>query len=60
MNSTVSPSCYFGMNHQGFDAARLTWPAYADGIENVKIGLSQKIALLLHPHVDVPFSLVVT
>ena len=27
---------------------------------NVNIALSEKIALLLHPHVDVPYSLVVT
>ena len=27
---------------------------------NVTIALSEKIALLLHPHVDVPYSLVVT
>ena len=30
MNSTVSPSRYFDMNHQCFAAARLTWPAYGD------------------------------
>ena len=29
-------------------------------VEHVKIALSEKIALLLHPHVDVPYSLVVT
>ena len=29
-------------------------------VGNVKIALSEKIALLLHPHVDIPFSLVVT
>ena len=27
---------------------------------NVKIALPEKIALLLHPHVDVPWKLVVT
>ena len=27
---------------------------------NVKIALPEKIALLLHPHIDVPWSLVVT
>ena len=31
MNSTVSPSCYFGMHCHGFAAARLTCPAYVDG-----------------------------
>ena len=31
MNSTVLPSLHFGMNFQGFPAARLTWPAYDDG-----------------------------
>ena len=55
MNSTVSPSHYFGMNCQGFAAARLTWLP----VENVKIALSEKIALLLHPHVEVPYCLVV-
>ena len=29
-------------------------------VGNVKTALSEKIALLLHPHVDIPFSLVVT
>ena len=29
-------------------------------VGNVTIALSEKIALLLHPHVDIPFSLVVT
>ena len=29
-------------------------------VGNVKIILSEKIAFLLHPHVDIPFSLVVT
>ena len=56
MNSTVLPSFHFGVNPQGFAAARPTWPAYG----NVKIVLSEKIVLLLHPHVDVPYSLVVT
>ena len=31
-----------------------------DMVGNVKIVLSEHIALLLHPHVDIPFSLVVT
>ena len=30
MNSTVLPSFQFGMNCQGFAAARLVWPEYAD------------------------------
>ena len=34
-NSTVSPSRYFGMNRQGFIAARLTLPEYADGKKRV-------------------------
>ena len=52
----------FSMNSQGFSPARLTWPAYDDGtrLGNVKIALPENIALLLHPHVDVPWSLVVT
>ena len=60
-NSAVLPSFQFGMNCQGFAAARLTWPAYVDGrkLEN-RLVLSEKIALLLHRHVDVPCSLVVT
>ena len=29
-------------------------------VGNLKIALSENIALLLHPHVDIPFSLVVT
>ena len=28
-------------------------------VGNLKIALSERIALLLHPHVDIPFSLVV-
>ena len=42
------------MNHQGFVAARPTCPAYDAGRKS-EIVLSEKIALLLHPHVDVPF-----
>ena len=44
MNSTMLPSFHFGMNYQRFAAARL------------KI-MSEKIALLLHRHVDVPWLL---
>ena len=29
-------------------------------VRNVKIALFEKIVLLFHPHVDVPYSLVVT
>ena len=58
-NSTVLPSFQFGMNCHGFAAARLTWPTYIDG-RKLEIALSEKIALLLHRHVDVPCSLVVT
>ena len=36
MNSTVSPSCHFCMNHQGLTTARPTRPAYID-MRNVKI-----------------------
>ena len=54
MNSTVLPSFQFGMNSKCFAAARLTWP-----VGNVKIALPEKIAILLHPHVDVPWTLVV-
>ena len=43
----------------GFVAARLTWPAYVDG-RKFEITLSEKIALLLQRHVDVPCSLIVT
>ena len=31
MNSIALPSRYFGTHRQGFDVARLTWPAYGDG-----------------------------
>ena len=59
MNTTVLPFFQFGMNCQCFEAARLTWPAYVDA-GNLKIALSEKIALLLHRHVNVLCSLVVT
>ena len=55
MKSTISPYCHFGMNDQGLPAARLTC-----AVRNVKIALFEKIILLLHPPVDVPYSLVVT
>ena len=47
--------CHFGMHDQGLPAARLT-----STVRNVKITLFEKIVLLLHPHVDVPYRLVVT
>ena len=59
MLSTGLPYLQFIMNRQGFAPARLTWPAY-DDVGNVKIALPENNALLLHPHVDVPWSLVVT
>ena len=59
MNSTALPSRYFGTHRQRFAAARLTWLGYAP-VGNVKIALSENIALLLGRHVDVPCSLVVT
>ena len=39
MNSTVLPSFQFGMDCQGFAAARLTWPEYVDGrkLENSSV-----------------------
>ena len=56
------PSFHFGMNHQGMAAARPTCSAYVDGRkrEHKKLFISENIVLLLHPHVDVPYSLVVT
>ena len=58
MNSTALPYRYFGTHRQWFAAARLRWPAYDDGRK--REDSSEKIALLLHLHVDVPCSLVVT
>ena len=59
INSTVSPSFYFGMNYQG-----LVLPGqharHTSTVGNVKIALSDKIVLLLHSHVDFPYSLLVT
>ena len=61
MKSTISPYCHLGMLDQGLPAARLTCAAYIDGIvRKVAISLFGKIVLLLHPHVDVPYILVVT
>ena len=56
MNSTALSSFQFGMNRQGFAAARL----HTKTAGNLKIALSENIALLLNPHVDVPCNLVVT
>ena len=55
MISTGLPYLQSSMNSQGFSPARFIWP-----VGNVKIALPENIALLLHPHVDVPWSLVVT
>ena len=46
INSTLSPSRYFGMNRQGFSAADKRG---RHTVGNVKIALSEKIALLWHP-----------
>ena len=59
MISTGLPYLQFSMNSQGFSPARLIWSAY-DGGRKREIALPENIALLLHPHVDVPLSLVVT
>ena len=59
MISTGLPYLQFSMNSQGFSPARLTWPAYDSGRKREN-SLSENIALLLHPHVDVPWSLDVT
>ena len=45
MNSTVSPSCHFGMRHRGVAAARPTWPAYVDGTKRETI--SQKDCIIV-------------
>ena len=61
MISTGLPYLQLNMNSQGFSPARLTWPANVMmAVGNVKIALPENVALLLHPHVDVPWSLVVT
>ena len=61
MNLTVLPSFHFGMNHQSFAAAGPTCRArHTSMVGNVKMVVSEKIVLLLHPHVDVPYSSVVT
>ena len=57
IKSTISPYCHFGMHDQDLPAARLTCAAM---VGNVKIALFKNIVLLLHPYVDVPYSLVVT
>ena len=58
MKTTISPYCHFGMIDQGLPAARLN-ARHRTTVRNVKISLFEKIVLLLHPHVDVPYSLVV-
>ena len=60
MNSTVSPSFHFGMSHQGLALLPGHRTRHTSTVGNVKIALSEKIVLLLHPRVDVPYSLVVT
>ena len=59
MNSTVLPSRYFGGTANALprpiDSGR-----HASTVGNVKIALSEKIALLVHPHVDITLSLAVT
>ena len=47
------------MHDQGVPAARLT-SAHTSTVRNVKIALFENIVLLLHPHVDGPYSLDVT
>ena len=58
MNSTPLPSRHFDTHRQWFAAASLTWPACGDSRKR-EDALSEMVALLLHPHVDVPYSLVV-
>ena len=50
MNSTALPSRYVGTHRQCFAAASLTC-RHTAMVGNVNIALSEKIALLLHPHV---------
>ena len=59
MKSTVLPSFHFSMNHQ---ALPLPGPRarHTSTVRNVRILLSEKIVLFLHPRVDVPYSLVLT
>ena len=47
-------------HRQCFAAASLTWPAYGDGRKRENWSVWKKIVLLLHPRVDVSYSLVVT
>ena len=55
MKSTLSPYCHFGMHDQGLPT---TSARHTSTVRNVKIALFENIVLLLHPHVDVPYSLV--
>ena len=59
MKSTISPYCHPGMHDQSLPATRLTC-VHTSTVINVTIALFENIVLLLHPHVDVPYSLVVT
>ena len=56
--NSVAISLYFGMHHQGMAAVWPTCPAYVNGKKRENNSCSMTI-LLLHPHVDVPYSLVV-
>ena len=58
LNSTASSSCHFDMHHKGLTAVRPTCLAYVDGRKHENISF-RKIVLLLHPHADVPYSLLV-
>ena len=57
MISTALPYRYFGTHRQCFAAFRFTWLAHSAMVGNVKIALPEKIAFMLHRHVDVPCSL---
>ena len=59
MNSTVLSSRYFGGTANALPRPIDSGRRHTSTVGNVKIALSEKIALLLHPHVDIPFSLVV-
>ena len=60
IKSTISPYCHFGMHDQAMLAAMLKRAQHTSTVRKVKIALFEKIVLLLHPHVDIPYSLVVT
>ena len=58
MISTGLPYLQFSMNSEGF--SRRDYGQHTTEVGNVNIALPENIALLLHPHVDVPWSLIVT